>query len=68
MISYKPFYETLFKNDKTEYYLIHIGGISANTLHRMKKGESITTKTIDKLCEILECKVEDIIQYNQQEE
>ncbi|HEM4737782.1 TPA: helix-turn-helix domain-containing protein, partial [Streptococcus suis] len=35
----------------------------ANTLHRMKKGESITTKTIDKLCEILECNVEDIIRY-----
>ncbi len=63
MISYQPFYETLNKKDKSEYYLIKIEGISANTLHRMKKGESITTKTIDKLCEILECNVEDIIRY-----
>ncbi|HEK9954485.1 TPA: helix-turn-helix domain-containing protein [Streptococcus equi subsp. zooepidemicus] len=63
MISYKPFYDTLYRKDKTEYYLIHVGGISANTLHRMKKGESITTKTIDKLCEILECNVDDIIRY-----
>ncbi|HFI0586420.1 TPA: helix-turn-helix domain-containing protein [Streptococcus suis] len=63
MISYQPFYETLNKKDKSEYYLIKIEGISANTLYRMKKGESITTKTIDKLCEILECNVEDIIRY-----
>ncbi|MDQ8759323.1 helix-turn-helix domain-containing protein [Streptococcus ruminantium] len=63
MISYKPFYDTLNKRGMSEYYLIKIEGISANTLHRMKKGESITTKTIDKLCEILECNVEDIIHF-----
>ncbi|CAN2924760.1 MULTISPECIES: helix-turn-helix domain-containing protein [Streptococcus] len=63
MISYKPFYNTLLEKDITEYYLIKIEGISANTLHRIKKGESITTKTIDKLCEVLECRVEDIIEF-----
>lgn len=59
-------YETLYKKDKTEYYLIHVGGISANTLYRMKQGESITAKTVDKLCEILECNVEDIIKYERE--
>ena len=63
MISHKPFYETLNKRDKSEYYPIKIEGISANTLYRMKKGEPITTKTIDRLCEILECNVEDVIRY-----
>ena len=61
MISYQPFYNTLFENGITEYQLIHIHGISANTLYRMKQGESITTKTIDRLCYILDCEVEDII-------
>lgn len=61
MISYKPFYETLFRRDLTEYQLIHTHGVSANTLHRMKKGEAITTKTIDVLCDILNCDVQDII-------
>ncbi|GAA5347423.1 helix-turn-helix domain-containing protein [Streptococcus uberis] len=64
MISYKPFYKTLLKKDMSEYYLIKVEGFSANTLHRMKKGESITTKTINRLCEILECEVNDIIEYN----
>lgn len=53
MISYEPFYETLFKKNMTEYELIFKHGISANTLYRMKKGEAITTKTLDTLCFIL---------------
>lgn len=63
MISYKPFYNTLYKKDIKEYELIFKHGISANTLHRMKKGEAITTKTLDVLCFILDCKVEDVIEY-----
>lgn len=63
MISYKPFYNTLYNKDMTEYELIFKHGISANTLHRMKKGEAITTKTLDVLCFILDCKVEDVIEY-----
>lgn len=63
LISYKPFYETLFSKNITEYSLIYHYGLSANTLHRMKKGEAITTKTLNELCFILECKVSDIIEY-----
>ncbi len=63
MISYKPFYETLYRKQMTEYYLIFKQGFSANTLHRMKKGEAISTKTLDALCYALDCGVEDIIQF-----
>lgn len=61
MISYKPFYETLLKKNITEYNLIYKEGISANTLHRIKKGLPITTKTLDNLCFILDCEVNDIL-------
>ena len=44
MISYKPFYNTLLKKGITEYYLIFKQGFSENTLHRIKKGEAISTK------------------------
>ena len=63
MISYKPFYETLFKKGITEYNLIFKQGFSANTLHRMKKGEAINTKTLDALCYALDCEVSDIIKF-----
>ena len=64
MISYKPFYKTLLRKNVTEYQLIFKEGISANTLHRIKKGESITTKTLDTLCFILDCEVSDIIEHD----
>lgn len=63
MISYQPFYITLFKRDMTEYALIFKHGVPANTLHRMKHGKPITTTTLDTLCEILKCRVEDILEY-----
>ena len=63
MISYKPFYETLFSKGITEYNLIFKQGFSANTLHRIKKGEAISTKTLDALCYALDCEVGDIIQF-----
>lgn len=64
MISYQQFYDTLYKNNITEYQLIHIHGISANTLYRMKQGKSITTKTLDTLCFILDCEVEQILYHD----
>ena len=63
MISYRPFFETLLRKNVTEYQLIFNQGISANTIHRMKHGEAISTKTIDTLCFILNCPVSDILEY-----
>lgn len=68
MISYKPFYQTLLKQNKTEYELIFKEGLSANTLHRMKKGLPITTKTLDTLCFILNCDVQDILFHDKEHE
>ena len=63
MISYQPFYKTLYRKGITEYYLIFKQGVTANTLHRMKHGQAITTKTLNTLCEILDCRVEDILEF-----
>jgi len=63
MISYQPFRKTLLKKGITEYALIYHHGIPANTIHRMKHGKAITTKTLDALCEILDCSVSEILEY-----
>lgn len=63
MISYKPFYETLLRQNVTEYQLIYKYGVSANTLHRIKEGKNITLKTLDNLCSILNCDMSDVICY-----
>ena len=63
MISYQPFYQTLLQKGVTEYHLIFKQGVDANTLHRMKHGKAITTRTLNSLCEILDCQVTDILEY-----
>lgn len=63
MITYKPFYKTLKRNHFTEYKLVQEYGFSPNIFYRMKKGENISTKTLNSLCEILNCDVDGIIKY-----
>lgn len=63
MISYRPFYQTLLRKGVTEYNLIYKQGMDSNTIHRMKHGKAITTTTLNTLCEILDCRVEDILEY-----
>ena len=63
MITYEPFYRTLLKKNITEYHLIYKEGISANILHRMKHGKNITLKTLDTLCDVLDCSISDIVEY-----
>ena len=63
MISYAPFYQTLLKKGITEYHLIFKEGFSANTLYRIKQGKPISTKTLDALCDVLDCEVQDILQH-----
>ena len=67
MISYRPFWDTLAARGMTTYDLIFKQGLSANTIHRIKHNEAITTKTLNELCFILQCPVEDILEYIEEE-
>ena len=52
----------------SKYRLIHKHGIAQYTLQRMKKGGfHITTRTLDDLCNILDCDVQDILKYVKEE-
>ena len=63
MITYEPFWETLKKKNISTYTLIQKHGISSSTINRLRKNQGISTLTINDLCEILDCKVEDILIY-----
>lgn len=65
MISYDPFFKTMKEKGITTYRLIHTYGISSSLLNRLKNNLPITTVTLNDLCEILDCKVEDIIIYRE---
>lgn len=61
MISYEPFYKTLKDKNISTYKLINDYGISRSLLDRLKHNKPISTVTLNDLCNILKCKVEDIL-------
>ncbi len=63
MISYEPFYNTLKEKGFSTYRLINQHGISRSLLDRLKHNKPISTVTLNDLCTILDCKVEDILIY-----
>lgn len=63
MISYEPLWDTLRKKNISQYQLIKEYGFSAGQLSRLRKNNYISTHTIEVLCDILDCKVEDIMVY-----
>jgi len=67
MISFSPFYETLKKRNISTYKLINQYGISRSLLDRLKHNKPISTVTLDDLCKILSCRVEDILLFTEDE-
>ena len=63
MISYAPLWETMAKRGATTYTLQVKGGISSSTIRRLKAGESVSTNTLEALCQILDCALADIVVY-----
>ena len=63
MISYAPLWSTMEKKHATTYTLQVKGEISSSTIRRLKAGESVSTNTLDALCQILQCDLPDIIEY-----
>lgn len=68
MISYEPFWATMEEKGFTSYQLIYYWQISSNTLRRMRHNEAISSNTLNELCLILDCRVEDIIKFEASKE
>lgn len=63
MISYEPFWETLKNTPETTYTLITKHHISSATIDKLRKNKPMNTTTLNDLCRILNCKLENIAQY-----
>lgn len=68
MIDYSPFWKTLKDSGQNWYTLINRHHISSSTLSRLKNNKDVSLKTINDLCRILECRIEDIAVYVPSEE
>lgn len=68
MIRYDKLWDTMKKRGISQYDLYTKHGISRSQLDRLRKNRNIETITINKLCNILHCNVEDIMTHYPDEE
>ena len=63
MIVFDKLWETMKKKGGSTYKLRETCGIDSKTVRRLKSNDNVETKTLDKLCSVLDCKIEDIAEY-----
>lgn len=68
MISYDNLWNVMKDRGISQYSLIKRYGVSPAQITRMKRNESVSTHTIEMFCKILDCRVEDIMEYIKDED
>lgn len=63
MIIYDKLWATLKAKSISQYALIHTYHISTGQLDRLRKNENVSTHTLNILCSILDCQLNDIAEY-----
>ena len=63
MITYARLWETMKKKGITQYHLIKHEKFSAGQIGRLKNNQTVSTQTLDTLCRLLSCRIEDIVTY-----
>lgn len=64
MISFERLWLTMEKKNISQYKLIKDYGISSGQLDRLRKNGNVSTYTLDRLCDILDCGLDDIAEYH----
>ena len=63
MIRYDPLWRTLKEKNISQYRLIQEYGIDKAQLQRLRQNMVVKTVILNTLCSILDCKIEDVIEY-----
>lgn len=68
MISFDRLWETMKQKGVSQYKLIREYQFSAGQLDRLRKNANVSTFTLNQLCQILDCELEDIAEYKKDEQ
>ena len=63
MIDYSPFWKTLKNSNESTYSLITKHHISSAIIDKLRKNKPMNTTTLNDLCRILNCRLDEIAQY-----
>lgn len=62
-VSYKKLFHLLIDKGITNAELMEKGGFSANIITRLKRDDCLSLDTLEKICKVLECGVDDILEF-----
>ncbi|MBO5067459.1 MAG: helix-turn-helix transcriptional regulator [Clostridia bacterium] len=65
MVSYKKLFKLLIDKDMSKKDLAEKAGLSAYTVTKMNKGEIVKSDTLAKICKVLNCTFDDIMEITQ---
>lgn len=63
MITFDPLWNTLKEKEISQYSLINDFGFSTGTLDALRKNRSITLNTLNDICNLLECDINQVIMF-----
>lgn len=63
MIKYDRLWQTMKDRGVTQYDLYTHYNVNRSQIDRLRKNQNVEVNTIDKLCNILHCRVEDIMEH-----
>jgi DNA-binding Xre family transcriptional regulator len=62
-VSYKKLFHLLVDRDISNSELQKMASFSGNIMTRMKRGQYISLESVEKICKVLNCKVDDILEF-----
>ncbi len=65
-VQYNKLFHLMIDQKMSNSELVEKAGISLNIMTRLKRDEYVSLETIEKICIALNCKVDDILQFNKE--
>ena len=62
-VSYKKLFHLLIEKEMSNADLQKQAGFSANIITRLKRNEYVKLQTIESICKVLNCRVDDILEF-----
>lgn len=66
-LSYKKLWKLLIDKDMNKTNLKNKTGLSQSTIAKLKKGENVNTKVLERICTALDCEINDIVETEKEE-
>ncbi len=62
-VSYKKLWKLLIDRDMSKKQLEIKARLSSSTIAKMNKSNGVTTTTLERICKVLDCRIEDVVEF-----